>query len=265
MSSDALITLVVILALAAAAVIWLLLRQKRLKADLASLSPEDQKRHDDIVAANKALKAAQKEYDARVARAEAALREARTPRTLASCGTALVTETSVILNGNPRPLTPGITAQVDASGDIQKYATSRSTATRVVGGALLGGGAGAIVGGVAKKNTVHTNDTRQLFLIVTAPEWQEVVQLDPNLGAAARQFAATLYNVAPQAAQHLRQFQTRVVAVEQHHRRIVADTTALDAAKHARNVLELDPLDELRRSRAAARKEAKAQKSIAAG
>ena len=255
--SDSTIGLIVTLVMAAAVVVFLILRNRKEKSDMDLLSPEDQKRHADIVVADHLVKDTQRVYDTAVKQAADAVAAARTPRTLASAGPITITETSILVNGNARPLTPGITAQVDASGDVQKYATSRTTATRVVAGAVLFGPVGAIVGGTAKKGKVHTQDTRQLYLIVTGPDWQEVVQLHPDLGTQARQFAATLYNLAPHAAQHLHQFQTRVVQAEQAHRAAMANTGPLEAAKQARSVLELDPLDELRKARATARKDAK--------
>lgn len=257
--SDSTIALIVVLVLAAAAVAFLIVRKRREKSDLEQLSPEEQRRHADIVVADRAVREAQKAYDAGVRQADKALAAARTPRTLASVGGVTLTETSIIVNGNARPLTPGITAQVDATGDIQKYATSRTTATRVVAGAMLAGPVGAIVGGSAKKGKVHTNDTRQLYLIVTGPNWQEVVQLNPDWGTQARQLAATLYNVAPHAAHHLQQYQARVAQAEQAHRAAVANTGPLDASRQARVVLEMDPLEELRKARAQAKKAVKAR------
>lgn len=254
--------LIVILVLVIAAAVFFIVRSKRLKTDLAQLSRQDQKGHDNIVAADKAVKEAQKAYGSAVRQALENLKAAGVPGTLASVGQATITETSVVLNGRPRPLTPGITAQVDASGDVQKYGTSRSTATRVVTGALLAGPVGAVVGGVAKKNNVHTNDTRQLFLIVTGPDWQEVVQLQPALDLQARQFAAALYSVAPHAAGYLQQYQSRVAQAKQAHRATVADDVRLDAATQARAVLGLDPLDELRKGRKLAMVEKSGPKSL---
>ena len=262
--SDSTIGLIVILVVAAAVVVFLLLRSRKEKSDLELLSPEDQKRHADIVVADRAVKDTQKAYDTAVKQAERVLAAARTPRTLTSAGPVIITETSIIVNGNARPLTPGITAQVDASGDIQKYATSRSTLTRIAAGGLIAGPAGMVVGGVAKKGKVHTNDTRQLYLIVTGPDWQEVVQLQPDLGTKARQFAATLYNVAPHAAEHLHQFQARVAQADQALRAAVGNRAPVEAAKQARSVLELDPLDELRKARALAKKDARMASKAAA-
>ena len=255
--------ILILVAVVLSATALFIVSRHRLNADLRALSPEDQKRRIDILGADKFLKAAQHSYDTAIGVAAKQLSAAQPPAVLARCGPAVLTETSIILNGRPRPLTPGIRVDVDASGDVQKYGTSRTTATRVVTGALLFGPVGAIVGGSAKKTQVHTQDTRQLYLIVTGPDWQEVVQANPQLATAARQFAAAVYSHSSHIAQLAQQFQMRAAQGVRLHQMAIANTGPLEAARQARSVLELDPLTELRAARTAAKTEAKlARKQI---
>lgn len=78
-------------------------------------------------------------------------------------------------------LDASVQARVESGGSIDR----RTTATRVAAGALLTGGVGAIVGAIAKKRI----DLRELYLVVEADEWAELVELKPKQGAQARELA----------------------------------------------------------------------------
>lgn len=78
----------------------------------------------------------------------------------------------------------GVSASVESAGEI----TKRMTATRVIGGGLLFGPAGAVIGALAKKK----RDDRELYLYVDGPDFQWVVPVDPTAGAVARAFAARI-------------------------------------------------------------------------
>lgn len=76
---------------------------------------------------------------------------------------------------------PSVRATVESGGSIDR----RTSATRVAAGALLTGGVGAIIGAIAKKKV----DRRELYLVIEADEWAELVELKPKHGAQAREFA----------------------------------------------------------------------------
>lgn len=78
-------------------------------------------------------------------------------------------------------LDSSVRASVEAGGSIDR----RTSATRVAAGAVLTGGVGAIVGAIAKKKV----DKRELYLVIEADEWAELVELKPKHGAQAREFA----------------------------------------------------------------------------
>lgn len=195
-------------------------RVRTCRNELATLSPEDRSRHEAIVAADRALALAQETFDTAVTQASARVAGARRPRALATTADAAVTETSVILPGAVRPLVPGITARVDVIGDRSH---SRAAA-------------------------------ESILLTVTGPRWQEVLTLPVSQDVQATRFAEALNVLSPQAPVLLHRYRTRVAEAEQAHWIAVSDTARLDAARRARSVLELDPLDEVRRVRQESRR-----------
>lgn len=64
--------------------------------------------------------------------------------------------------------------------------SERMTATRLAGGALVGGQAGAIIGGMA------TKDTSRGYLVVTTPAGRESFKLTGGEIATAQNFALSL-------------------------------------------------------------------------
>lgn len=89
-------------------------------------------------------------------------------------------------------LNASVRATVEAGGNIDR----RTSATRVATGAILTGGVGAIIGAIAKKKV----DKRELYLVVEADEWAELVELKPKHGAQARELAQAI-NLAARASQ----------------------------------------------------------------
>jgi hypothetical protein len=59
------------------------------------------------------------------------------------------------------------------------------SATRVGVGALIAGPVGALLGGMAKKKV----DQRELYLVIEASTWADLVEVDPDRGRHAREFA----------------------------------------------------------------------------
>lgn len=95
---------------------------------------------------------------------------------------------SYITRGDERQSLDGIRASVEATGQV----TKRTTATRVIGGMIVGGAPGAIVGAIARKR----QDERELYVHVEGPDFYWVESIDPKLGAEARQFVAEIQTAA---------------------------------------------------------------------
>jgi hypothetical protein len=131
----------------------------------------------------------------------------------------VLTELAIVLNGRTYPLRPGIRCEIDATGDVQRYATSRATLTRMAAEGMLLGKSGVAAGAAARKTSVHTVDSRQLYLIVTGPDWQEVVRIDPNYGPGARRFAAQMFSASQQAQALAEEHRRRWVTRSKHERR----------------------------------------------
>lgn len=244
--------------------------QRRERKDLAELSEADRQRHAAILAAEGRLSAAvhahegeataaRKQHDAAVRRARKELAKARHPHVLLTAGSVQVTETTVSVNGHGHPLVEGITARIESTGDLHVYRASRSTLTRTVAGGVVAGPIGAVVGAGIKKGSTRTNDTRQLFLTVTGPGWQEVTQLNPDMGLEARQFAAAIQTTSGSSTLHGARYRARVAAAQRCLDATIADTARLEAAdrdtgeveeaSRARRLLGEDPLQVMRRQR----------------
>lgn len=236
-----------ILATVVLVVAWVAYHRRRLL--LGGLTPEESTLHDRCVAADKAAAQARRAHRARVREAERALAKAEKPEHLASAGRGnYVTPVSVCVNSHERPLDEGVEATLDAEGDVTRYATQRTTATRVVTGAMLAGPAGAIVGGVAKKTSHHKADDRELYLIVLARDWQEVARLNPAEGQKARSLMHAI-NVAARNATAARVRHEEVVATARAHlEAATADTREVDAALAARQALGEDPYERAKRA-----------------
>ena len=95
-----------------------------------------------------------------------------------------VTPDRLTYRGAKYPL-PGVRASVETAGDIQK----RSTVTRY---AVLGP-----LAGIAFKKS---KDNRELYLTVEGEGFAFVVNLDPDTGSTARQFAAIINTAGMKAA-----------------------------------------------------------------
>lgn len=117
------------------------------------------------------------------------------------------------------PLDASVTARADASGAV--WSTERSTATRMIAGGVVLGGAGLVAGAAARKTQV--NDGRELYLLVDAAEYSLVVTCMPDHGQYIRQLAAQITNAGKQAK----------ALQEQRPLAVAAAQTALDAAKAA--------------------------------
>lgn len=176
-------------------------------------------RHWQIVEADKALRFAEAEYKVRVEMAAKDLAEAKSPRLLAQIGSVSLTETSLEVDGRFHLLSQGIHARLETNGTLHVYSD----------------GSGI--------------DTRELYLAIAGPTWQESVPLDPRSGAAARQFAAAVNTATHHARAYAAAFEARVNLAQDAHRLQIADKSALEAARNARAVLELDPLVEMRAAR----------------
>ncbi len=136
-----------------------------------------------------------REGDARVAaaRGEAApaafsSQPIRTMRTKKSLRALKLFRDRVELPDGTHLVSPDTTAAVESAGNL----STRTSLTRVVGGAALFGGVGAIVGAGARKK----KDARELYLAVSSERGTTVVELHPSEGAEARVFAAAINTAA---------------------------------------------------------------------
>lgn len=87
-----------------------------------------------------------------------------------------------------QPLT-GVHASIESGEALSR----RTTATRVVAGAVLAGPVGAVVGAVAKKKTGGDS-----YLVITGPEFEWQIEVDRKHADKARQFAAQINTAAKQ-------------------------------------------------------------------
>jgi len=245
---DALPTIVVVLFVLIGVLVGVVTYRRKKKL-LGELTEEQRQLHEQCVAADRAVRAAEAEHKKGIREAEKELKRAENPEPLAKVGTNSVTPIEVIMNGHRHPLSRDVTATIDQTGDITAYATQRSTLTRVVGGGVLFGPAGAIVGGVAKKSKHHQVDTRELYLMVLGPDWQEVAKLDPTKGEQARSVMQAI-NTAAQTSRQAREDHERTVKeAKDTLARVQEDTSKVDAAKATRAALGPDPYIERKEAR----------------
>ncbi len=213
------------------------------RGDLAALSAEEVALHGQCVAADRAVKAQEGSYRQLVRQAEKALQEAQTASKLASVGSLnFVTGADVTVNGSTHPLTPAVTAHLDETGDLTTYATSRSTLTRMAGGALIAGPAGLIVGGLAKKSKHHQVDHREIYLMVIGPDWSDVARINPKQGEAARRLMLTIKTAATNCEAFAVGQAERIAATSRALEGVRADTARIDGARATRQALGEDPL-----------------------
>lgn len=139
----------------------------------------------------KALETAHSRYTKSVKAANRQVKIADKPKKLAgSFMPVSVFETHLEIEGKHFELQPGIHATVDSAGNISR--TRRLTLTRT---AMFGVGTLFM-----PKATKH--DDRELYLLVEAPEWAEVVKLDANRRRQAQQLAQEIVLASAHAQQH---------------------------------------------------------------
>lgn len=133
---------------------------------------------------------AEKTQRKRVSILEKELARARDPEKLdgfwSTKGWAKLYEDRVETSKGTIPLTPGVLADVNTSGNLA--IGGRSTLTRMGTGAIVAGPLGFMVGMAAKKD--RKVDTRELYLIVQSESGGgAVVACSPDQGEKVRQFA----------------------------------------------------------------------------
>lgn len=105
-------------------------------------------------------------------------------------GKLILHEHTLTIKGNTYAITPDIRAEVSRTGEFTSR--DRSTVTRIAAGGLLFGPAGAIAGGMVKKN--KTNDLREIYILVESEEFAAVITCSPNSGMEAQQIVAEINN-----------------------------------------------------------------------
>ena len=128
------------------------------------------------------LKKSYKAYQDSLKVSQLAFNRAWTPKKIAGNITLNVKlfENEIVIKGKSYPITADINAIVDTAGNISR--TRRWTATRA---ALIG-----VFSVFAPKATKH--DDRQLFLLIEAPTWSELVELSPKLQRETRELAQAI-------------------------------------------------------------------------
>lgn len=151
-----------------------------------------------ILAAERDLKKAEREYRKRVAIARQNLDVLRSPtgKKLEKFNNILVYERAITTPKGSYSII-GVKATVETAGNLA--VTKRATLTRMVVGDVIAGPVGAVVGGAGFKKTKRL-DVRELYLYIEGPTFQYVQQFLPDEGPRVRQFAATINSVASRAA-----------------------------------------------------------------
>jgi hypothetical protein len=145
---------------------------------------------------------------------------------LASYGGVTLTETGLSTKSGWRGLSSDTKASVEVAGNFA--VTSRSTFTRIAAGGLLFGAAGAVVGGVAKKN--KTLDKRELYLLIEGTDFSEILTCNPDHGQEVRQFAASIRQVCLNSEAVLNRRTALIQEAEETLSSVKADTNRLDGA-----------------------------------
>jgi hypothetical protein len=157
-------------------------------------------------------------------RARKALKTAQARSVLGRHGNAVVLyEDGLATPDGTCALSAGIKASVQDAGSLQKYATSRVTATRLV---TFG-----VFALAAKKKKTHTVDTRELYLLIETPEFDSLVQCPPDSSARIRQLANAINNAGKQVG----------ALKAERASRITAATRAVEGAERALKVVQAKP------------------------
>jgi len=241
-----------------AVVVAVVLQRRRYKADLEQLTPAQRSRHEEIVQADKVVKAAQAAYDRGVRAAQKQVEAAVKVEPLARLDATtkvVVTPLEIRFGKNVYELTEDVTVELYRDGEKTALATSRSTLTRMAAGTVLLGGQGAVAGAVAKKNKVEKVDLRELYLLASGPGWGESVKLDPTRMDQALDLIQKVKGAVSNITAFKAARQERIAAAEQLLKQAQQDTAAVEQARTARAALGPDPLAELRAARSANRKE----------
>lgn len=199
---------------------------QRAEAELAAAKSEYKAA---LAAAKKNLGATEEEHRVRVARCERAMSEAdrRYSEKIASYAGGDLYIDRIVVRGCAYFITDGVQVSVEASGNVYTTSSTNSKVGVSVGGAVVGGlvagPIGAVVGG--KKNKVETvstvHDARSLFITVTTPYAQVVMEGKPDEEGIARHFAAAIVTAASNAGQ----------AVGERNREMARLMAELDAAR----------------------------------
>lgn len=175
----------------------------------------------DVDDRKKKLRGAHAHYEKTIKGREKARAEAEARRKLAGglFGPVTLHEDEIEINHTRHPLTADVQAAVDTAGNLSR--TRRFTATRF---ALLG--PAAIFAPKAKKH-----DDRELFLLIEAERWNEIVKLDPDKQASARSLAQDI-NLAARNVEVARTArEERVAAAEAELERAIADRSEIETAE----------------------------------
>jgi hypothetical protein len=155
---------------------------------LTDLSKSEQERAKDKALGQHAK--ALKNADRSVSDATKAFETAQRRKMLGKYGGATLYEDGLVTPQGSCELTPDIRASVQDAGSLQKYATSRITATRLVG---LG-----VFALAAKKKKTHTVDTRELYLLIETPQFESLITAAPDHGPRVRSLATEINNAGKQ-------------------------------------------------------------------
>lgn len=172
--------------------------------------------------AEKDLRAVRKQHEHGIRAAERELAQARQPAFIGHAGKIRVFEDHVETPEGRHPLDEQVQASVQTAGNMT--VTQRVTLTRVVGLGVVGGL-------VLPKKTKH--DDRDLYFAIEHPQWASMAQLNPDVGAAARQVVRNTNLAARNVAANSKRRQQLITSATEQVRRARQDTDAVDHAQRA--------------------------------
>lgn len=230
----------------------------------------------DVSSAKSSLNAAQSQYNARVRSAQNAIDNAhKTWQKPLQILEELKLYNDRVESNQHRISFDGkdIQIEINAGGTIYTTTSTKGGKGVSLGGAALGaavaGPLGAVIGG--SKNTVettsHVHDNRTLYLTIRSTTNAFTVKLNPEKESEARAFADAVYTTNRSYPKHYAQLQQDLQALnnnlvneqndheavdlaQQNYNDVVANTTAVDAAKReTERCLNLVPAQELEQAK----------------
>jgi hypothetical protein len=175
-----------------------------------------------VETARRKLSLAIKEQTKRVQVAQKAVDDSKTIKRMPQSNRSIqLFEDSIIAMGRRHPLNPNVTAAIDTAGNLSH--TRRHTLTRF---ALFGA-----FSVFAPKNTKH--DDRELFILLEAPDWAEVVKVNADSQMAARKLVQAI-NLTARHVNQQKVVRAKLISdLAENFHRVAADRLNIDSSEKA--------------------------------